>query len=375
MKEFETQNAFHPGEYLRDEIEARGWTPSDLADILGIRRNIVSDLLVGRRSVSPAMAKDIAEALGTSAQFWLNLQSAFSLAQEADRKTEIAHKARVYSMAPVSEMVKRRWIEATTNLGGLEREICKFYGIKTIDEPFDIAHAARKSEDYSSVSMEQVAWFARAKSLAPIIQVECKYDDQKFDALLSELKLLIEYKDEIRNVPRILAKYGVRFLVVEKLKKTKIDGACFWLDKDSPVIVLSLRYDRIDNFWQTLIHELNHVRNREGQDKAIIDSSMFGKDAQPFAEKPKEEQAADLFAVKFLVSQDELEEFIVRTNPYFSRSKIEGFAYRLKIHPGVVVGQLQYRSFFDWSYFRPLLESVRHIVLESSLYDGWGQTA
>ena len=63
----------------------------------------------------------------------------------------------------------------------------------------------------------------------------------------------------------ILSEFGVRFLILEHLPKSKIDGAVFWLDKKSPVIVLSLRYDRIDSFWFSLAHELGHIKNLDGQ--------------------------------------------------------------------------------------------------------------
>jgi HTH-type transcriptional regulator/antitoxin HigA len=70
--------------------------------------------------------------------------------------------------------------------------------------------------------------------------------------------------EDLRHIPRVLAKAGIRFLVVEASPNTKIDGVCLWLDKTSPVIAMSLRYDRIDWFWFTLLHEIDHVSHREG---------------------------------------------------------------------------------------------------------------
>ncbi len=67
-------------------------------------------------------------------------------------------------------------------------------------------------------------------------------------------------------MPRILAECGVRLIIVEGLPNAKIDGVCFWLDKVSPVIGLSLRFDQIDNFWFVIRHEIEHVLNKDGQD-------------------------------------------------------------------------------------------------------------
>lgn len=70
--------------------------------------------------------------------------------------------------------------------------------------------------------------------------------------------------DSVRQVPGVLANAGVRFLIVEILPTTRIDGVCLWLDASSPVVALSLRYDRIDAFWHTLLHECAHVKYKDG---------------------------------------------------------------------------------------------------------------
>ena len=81
---------------------------------------------------------------------------------------------------------------------------------------------------------------------------------------------------------------------------------------------------------------------------------------------------ADEFATSFLVRQSDMEDFVLRTSPLYDKRKIIGFARRIGVHPGIVVGQLQYRKEIPWSWFRPMLEKVRHVVVESALTDGWG---
>jgi HTH-type transcriptional regulator/antitoxin HigA len=72
-----------------------------------------------------------------------------------------------------------------------------------------------------------------------------------------------------------LASAGVRLVFVEHLTGTRIDGGAMWLN-DIPVIALSLRYDRIDWFWFTLMHELSHVLEHEES----LDLQLVGNDAQ-----------------------------------------------------------------------------------------------
>src|SRR5690606_18590643 len=91
---------------------------------------------------------------------------------------------------------------------------------------------------------------------------------------LSGLSALLSAPEEVRHVPRVLNDVGVRFVVVEAIPGTKIDGACFWLSKTQPVIALSLRLDRIDNFWFVLRHEIEHVLRKHGRETFILDQDV-----------------------------------------------------------------------------------------------------
>ena len=367
--------AFHPGEYIREEAEERGWSPSDLADILGYERNVVSDLLTGRRSVSPEMAKALGDAFGTGAQIWLNLQAAYRLATSSKKDDAVARRARLYEAAPIREMLRRGWIEQSTNIDVLEAQVRQFLEIENVGDEVAFAFAARQSVDYrKKPNPSQSAWLMRARRLAEAWQVENPYSRRAFNAMMRELAALRVEAEEIRHVPRVLSHYGVRFLVVEHLPKTRIDGACFWLDKHSPVIAVSLRYDRIDWFWHSLGHELKHVRDRDAERKPVLETLLVGEDAQPVNQKPREEKQADEFAVEFLVGQAELQHFINRKSPIYSRKDVAAFSRRIGVHPGIVVGQMQFRGIIPYSHFRSMLVKVRDIVTAAALTDGWGRT-
>ncbi len=88
------------------------------------------------------------------------------------------------------------------------------------------------------------------------------------------LRPLLYAPDEIRRVPRILMDCGVRFIIVEKLPNAEIDGVCFWVDEQSPVIGMTTRRDKIDNFWFVLRHECEHVLRGHGREEEIIDENL-----------------------------------------------------------------------------------------------------
>jgi HTH-type transcriptional regulator / antitoxin HigA len=78
---------FPPGDYLRDELEARGWTQRQFAKIIGRPLQTVNGIINGKVAVTATTAKEIAEAFGTSAELWMNLQGSYDLfrAPDADR--------------------------------------------------------------------------------------------------------------------------------------------------------------------------------------------------------------------------------------------------------------------------------------------------
>jgi HTH-type transcriptional regulator/antitoxin HigA len=360
--------AFAPGEYISEELEARGWSQLDLAEILGRPPQAVNEVIKGKRAITPDTARGLAEAFGTTAQVWLNLQSAYDLARLNQSQGDlVSRKARLYGFAPVGEMQKRGWIEKSSNFDVVEAQVNNFF-----NEPF--LAAARKSTD-GDWTPSQRAWLMRARQLAKTVQVVGRFTAKALQTALQALSLLKDDPEEIRKVPRVLSEAGIRFLIVAPLPSSKIDGACLWLSDNEPVVVLSFRYDRIDWFWHTLMHELGHVFYGDGKGKkeATLDVQLVGNDAVR-DDKPQVEQRADAFAVGFLVNQDELADFISRT-PVFSRLKIVGFAKRIGVNPGIVVGQLQYRKLVPYTNFRPLLTTVRNLIIGAALTDGWSSTA
>lgn len=70
---------FPPGDFLREELAERGWTQADLAEILGRPPRLIDEIILGKRGISPETAKGLADVFGTSAAFWMNLDSAWQL--------------------------------------------------------------------------------------------------------------------------------------------------------------------------------------------------------------------------------------------------------------------------------------------------------
>jgi HTH-type transcriptional regulator/antitoxin HigA len=85
---------FPPGDFLRDELEARNWTQVDLARILGRPVQVVNEIINARRAITPQTALELAAAFGTSAELWLNLEMTWQLSRVERPDPEIARRAK-----------------------------------------------------------------------------------------------------------------------------------------------------------------------------------------------------------------------------------------------------------------------------------------
>ncbi len=361
---------FPPGEFLRDEIEERGWSQSDLAQIMGRPTGMIAQLVGGKRMITPETARDLAAAFDTTPEFWMNLESAYQLSRlKNDDSDTIAKRAKLFEKAPVKDMIRRGWIETSDNVDVMEQRICQFFAIPSIDdEPELPRHAARKSTDYSQPpTPAQRAWLFRAMQLARAVHAE-SFSQSNIDEAVNRLRLLAQSAPEIRHIPRILSEAGIRFVIVQPLPGIRIDGACFWLGPTAPVIAMSLRHDRLDNFWFVLLHEMAHVR----QGIASLDNDLDTAGDDP--ERPQNEREADEFSSTTLLSPTRLANFIARIQPLYSQKRIEAFAQTTKLHPAIVIGQLQHRHEIAYSAFRKLLVPVRELITDAALTDGWGAT-
>lgn len=360
----------HPGEFIRDELDARGWSQRDLAYILGVSEQAVNVIVSGKRGISPEMARALGEAFEVSAEYFANLQKMYEMANAKAPDPGISRRASLQSVFPVREMIKRQWL-ADTDIVLLELQMMRFFNKNNLDDIPYLAHAARKS-DYSETTPMQIAWLFRCKQMASEM-VAPRFSEQKLRQFVSDMPRYMVDPDEIRHVPRVLAESGVRYVLVETLPKANIDGACFWIDDASPVIGMTTRHDRIDNFWFVLRHEIEHVLNKDGKgdlraETVDIDIEECANDLPPWEIK------ANLAAAECCAPQDELESFFIRKYPFISERDTLAFAKRIQRHPGIVVGQIQ-RKMDRYDWLTKYKVKVRQFLIGAANVDGWGVSA
>ena len=361
-----------PGQLVGELIKERGWTNRTLAMVLGSTDAVISKLVGDKRPVDAVMALALEDVFGVPAERFVELQSRYDLARarielRPDPKRKL--RARIYANLPVPEMIKRGWLDAddTRDPELIEQALCRFFRVNRLDDASAFSHAAKKTDANDPATPAQLAWLHRVKMIASEMLIGT-YSPVKLEQAIAKISVLRGHPENLERVPRILAEAGIRFVIVEGLPGGKIDGVCFWLDEKAPVVGMSIRFDRIDNFLFVLRHELEHVRRRDGLGAPIIDIDV-GR--HPDDELESQELAANEAAREFCVPKRDMDAFIARKAPYFSERDLIGFAKVLGIHPGVVAGQLQYRT-NKFTHFRNHLAPIRAFVIPAAEVDGWG---
>jgi HTH-type transcriptional regulator / antitoxin HigA len=346
---------FPPGRTLSRELEARNWTQKDLAEIMDRPVQAINAIVKGTKQITPETALELAAAFGTSAELWTNLETNYQLylARQDKRVDPIARKRKIYDVAPISEMMKRGWLQATTSIDELERQVCDFFDIVAIDEPPVLSLNFRCSQERNPSTSAQLAWVKRVEKLVKQQSV-AKFDRDRLEAAIPQILACSKEAESVAQLPQLLKQLGIYFVIVPHLPKTYLDGATFWFGKN-PVVALTLRYDRIDALWFTLMHELGHIL--AGHQGSYLD------DMDNLA-VTEEESVANQLAADWLIAPDELQAFLKQSQAVVaSRKAIERFAAEQERHPGIVLGRLHRMGVVPYQNLRGLLVKVSLMLM------------
>lgn len=371
----EMKNYSRPGQLIETLLNSRGWTKRTLAIVLEKDESTISKIVAGKGAVTTATALALEDVFEVAAEDFLELQGKYDLAiARLSSKPDAAraNRAALFGDLPISAMVTRGWIKAndSQDLEAVSRGLIKFFGVCSLDEIEILPHAAKKTVVNSEPTPAQLAWLYRVKAIAEE-QLVSKFSKPALERAITRLHSLTTAPEEARKVPRILSEAGVRFVIVESLPSAKIDGVCFWLADDAPVVGLSMRHDRVDNFWFVLRHELEHVRLGHGRREIMLDTELEGEKAGTGSGIADDELAANMAAQEFCVPRAKMDAFVTRKAPFFSERDLIGFSKILRVHPGIVAGQLQHRT-GRFDRFRKHFANIRSHVSTGAAVDGWG---
>lgn len=348
--------AFPVGQYLRDELEARGWSVADFAAILGRPSQAVSEILNGHKEITRETATEIASATGTSAETWLRLQDAYFLWRSAgtpsDKLDKVERRALMAGLAPVRELCRRGFLP-DNDLGAQERGLRALFGVADLAERPRWAVAARRHSEQEDLSPAQLSWVAVVRWVAAQTSSVAFDRDALIDIARGLTRALAAPRDLV-GLPGAMREVGVRLVHVEKFDGSKIDGVAY-VDDHGPVIGVSARIARFDSVVFTILHEIAHIVRGDVDSSVAVDVDLAA------ASVTTVERAADDLAGHWIFPDG------VDLRPPFSRARVAAWARTAGVHPAFVVGCLQADGRLPWSHLRGLVPESRSPLEEWSV--------
>jgi HTH-type transcriptional regulator/antitoxin HigA len=322
-----------PIEAIRFRMEQQGLTQRDLVPYIGSRSK-ASEVLSGKRPLSLPMIRALHSGLGIPAQVLL---------QEKGPEPEGTEDDVDWGRFPLREMVKRGWVEAgpTDLRDGAEDLLRAFFA--PVGSPSLVAALYRKTEHTRFArSVDEyalAAWTVRVLTRAQEDPPPTAYRPGTVTAeFMREVARLSPSEDGPLLARDMLREYGIPLVVESHLPRTRLDGAAIMAWTDRPVIGLSLRHDRVDNFWFCLMHELAHVALH--LDEQTGDEPLrFYDDLDVDVQGDPREEEADRLAGEVLIPEKEWKKS--PASKLRSPQAAQHLAGKLRVHPAIVAGRMR----------------------------------
>ena len=329
---------------IQFRMEQAGLKAKDLTPYIGSASK-VSEVLSGKRALSLAMIRNLVK-LGIPAEVLLQAEGAQL------PPSEMLERGRHF---PLGEMVRRGWfpgfqgsvMEARSQREDLLTAFVAPLGMGTAAFSLNRQHVRNGGQQDEHAL---TAWRIRIASLAIHESLPAYKPGTVTPAFLCELARLSYLAEGPKLAKEFLNKSGIHVIFERHLPKTHLDGAALKLPDGSPVVALTLRHDRLDNFWFTLFHELAHVALHLDKD----DVDIFFDDMSEGGAKDTRENEADQLASEALIPETEWKAAkLTKKSP---PGDVLAFAQSLRISPAIPAGRVRYES-KSYTVFRPLIGS------------------
>ncbi len=319
-----------PIEAIKFRMEQQELTQRDLIPYMGSRSK-VSEVLGGKRPLTLKMIRALNKGLGIPAEVLLKEQGA-RLPDYLDID---------WDKFPINEMVKRHWFpnfsgspkEAREQAEELLREFFKSIDADNL-QPALFRKNLRSGSEMDIYAL--IAWQVRVLNAAQGVPTPKRYKHGTITMEFLRQLVKLSYFDKGLLLAReFLNKNGIRMVVEPHLPKTHLDGAAMQLPDGTPVVALTLRHDRIDNFWFCLCHELSHIALHFEKDEY----NCFLDDLDSQGNEREEE--ADKMARDALIPPEVWKMSLVRFQ--HTAEQVNKLAEELQIHPAIVAGRIRWQ--------------------------------
>ncbi len=357
------------GDMIKRELEYLGWSQEDLAQITDISRKTLSNIMNAKQKLLLEHAVKLSDSLGGSPESWMNLDTRYWIDQGNgnDQMTETERKARIRTYVPVLEIQKKGWYPGGRTAEDYEALYHSIWDYRDPDVTFEVyekeaRYCARQAKsDQEFTTNYSITWYQIAKKNAVEISVG-PYFPEKLEQISGTLLDYTISETGVVGVINDLNETGVKFLVQSHLSKTYLDGACFF-HEGNPVIVYTARYDRVDNFWFTLAHEIAHLllHFEKSTDGFFLDD-VTEKEKKSQLEREADEKAESILNVRKIL------ELATPYRNYLSEVKLKEMAAQLSIEISLLLGILQFHGYVDYRKLNRYKKPVKELFPPSLIF-------
>lgn len=336
--------AVHVGSVIKEELKERGIKQAKFAKILNVQPSHLSELLQGKRSLSADMALKIQGALGMSAQSLLRMQANYDYDSALIRQRDIEELSALNELTEYSKVIDWKYILRKLNVELFTSKGILDYLKRTFGQYFvaelQIANGHFRKNDNTMDDDERkniMTWVLLARYSTKSIMAKGAFDRTKLHECGQKLREVFNANDNTFNrTAAILSEYGIKLSRCEKLPKTRIDGYSCYVD-GIPCIIVTNRYNRIDNFAFNILHELGHLERGEEHD-AHINIEDYSKD-------DPEEKYADGFANDILLPYSIWNQAPeVRMSARAIQKSYSDWAKSIGVNKWIVLGRVGYET-------------------------------
>lgn len=340
-----------PGDFILDFLDSFGWTQNDLAEVTGFSLKTINLLINNKQGITPETAVTLEKVFGSPADFWIEVDAKYQIRKREEQNSEknelTAKKAMLRKYMPVAEMKKKGWfLYDIDTVKGIEQECVRIFNQPSIPESEylqEYKFCVRQTNfDYDYTLWYSKTWFEYAKLHAASFELP-EYNRNKLENIANNLYEYTLKVDGVNELINDLNACGVGFFCLSHLQKTYLDGAAF-ICGNNPFVVYTCRYDRIDNFWFVIAHEIAHILHHyDFLKEAFLDN------LEHQAETDREKEA-DKYAGIYL-NQDKVLEIGQIYGKYLNTSRLSQISEQTKVSIPVALGMLQHFGMLDWRQF------------------------
>lgn len=343
----EPDYAVPPGRTLQDTIAALDMDQRELAVRTGLDKKTINHIIKGSHPLSQQTAIKLERATGVPARLWNNLEMQYQerLARLRDRERLEGELDWLREM-PTRELVRRGFVEETRDKVNLLRQTLSFFGVSSTAEWNTLwreclACRFRRSRAFEMRPGPTAVWLRLGEIHG--LAADCRpFEKERFLEALGHARSLTARNPEVwqTQLVDLCSQAGVAVVFVPEIRGCPASGVTRWLASNKALIQLSLRYKADDHFWFTFFHEAGHILH--DPKKAI-----FIEDGSADVEA---EDRANRFATNFLIPPQHQTELQAMR----SKEQVEGFAVKVGISPGIVVGQMQKKGIIPYAHLNGL---------------------